>query len=217
VSGGEFADQAVDRTVLRSEPRFDGRVLSVRTDWVNLGDGQQVERDVVVHPGAVGVVAVTDDLRILLVRQYRHPVAALLWEIPAGLLDVPGEPPAAAAARELFEEGGYRASTWSVLVDTFTSPGGSDESARIYLARDLTEVPVAERHVGEDEERGMPIDWLPLADARSAVLAGRFHNALAIMGILASAAVLLDRAAPERPADAPWFRAARRASDAASS
>jgi ADP-ribose pyrophosphatase len=216
VSGREFADQAVDRAVLRSEPRFDGRVLSVRTDRVDLGDGQQVERDIVVHPGAVGVVAVDDDLRVLVVHQYRHPVGALLWEVPAGLLDVEGEDPADAAARELFEEGGHRARNWSVLVDAFTSPGGSDEAVRVYLARDLIEVPAQERHVGEDEERDMPIDWISLADARQSVLAGRFHNALAIIGILAAAAVLLDGVATERDVDAPWFRAVRRAPDTAS-
>lgn len=217
MSGRRHADEAVDRAVLRSEQRFDGRVLSVRTDRVDLGDGQQVERDIVVHPGAVGVVAVDDQMRVLLVHQYRHPVGAMLWEVPAGLLDVEGEDPADAAARELFEEGGYRAGTWSVLVDTFTSPGGSDEAARVYLARDLTEVPAEERHVGEDEEREMPIDWMPLADARAAVLDGRFHNALAIMGILAASAVLLDGVATERDADAPWFRAARRVADSAPS
>jgi ADP-ribose pyrophosphatase len=211
-----FTDEAVDRLVLSSEQRFDGRVISVRTDRVDLGDGHQVERDFVVHPGAVGVVAVNEELQILMVHQYRHPVGALLWELPAGLLDVDGEAPSDAVARELFEEGGYRASTWSVLLDAFTSPGGSDESIRIYLARDLVEVPADERHVGEDEERDMLIDWIPLAEARRAVLSGRFHNSLAIMGILAAAAVLLDGVATERAPDAPWFRGARRTPDAAS-
>ncbi len=211
------SDEAVDRSVVRSEKRFAGRVIGVRTDWVDLGDGHQVERDYVVHPGAVGVVAINGDLQVLMVHQYRHPIGALLWELPAGLLDVHGEAPADAIARELFEEGGYRASTWSVLLDAFTSPGGSDESVRIYLARDLTQVPADERHVGEDEERDMLIDWVPLVEARDAALAGRFHNSLAIMGILAAAAVLIDGVAVDRTADAPWFRAARRAPDAASS
>jgi ADP-ribose pyrophosphatase len=202
----DLVDESVDRAVLHSERRFDGRVLGVRTDRVDLGDGQQVERDIVVHPGAVGVVAVDDDLRLLMVRQYRHPVRAMLWEAPAGLLDVEGEDPADAAARELFEEGGYRARDWSVLVDAFATPGGSDEAVRIYLARDLTEVPADERHVGEDEERGMQTRWVPLEAARQAVLAGQLHNALAVMGILAAAAVLLDDAAPARDIGEPWFR-----------
>jgi ADP-ribose pyrophosphatase len=205
----EFVDEAVDRAVLHSVRRFDGRVLGVRTDRVDLGDGQQVERDIVVHPGAVGVVAVDDELRVLLVQQYRHPVGALLWEVPAGLLDVQGEDPADAAARELFEEAGYRANEWSVLIDAFSSPGGSDEAVRIYLARDLTEVAPEERHVGEDEERGMPTSWTPLSAAREAALAGRLHNALGVMGILAAAAVLLDGVAPGRDAGAPWFRGRR--------
>jgi ADP-ribose pyrophosphatase len=157
----------------------------------------------------VGVVAVDDDLRVLLVQQYRHPVGALLWEVPAGLLDVEGEDPADAAARELFEEGGYRAAEWSVLIDAFSSPGGSDEAVRIYLARDLTEVAPGERYVGEDEERGMPTSWTPLAAAREAALAGRLHNALGVIGILAAAAVLLDGVPAGRDSGAPWFRGRR--------
>src|SRR6185312_6625482 len=126
-------------------PRFEGRVWSVRTDVVDLADGQQVERDVIAHPGAVGIIALDDHLDVLLVRQYRHPVGALLWEPPAGLLDVEGEDPLDAAARELYEEAGYRAREWAVLADTFTSPGGSDEAVRIYLARGLSEVAADER------------------------------------------------------------------------
>ncbi|HXR42782.1 MAG TPA: NUDIX hydrolase [Acidothermaceae bacterium] len=207
----EFADAAVKRRVVRSTPRFTGHVWSVRTDLVQLGDSdgdEQVERDVLTHPGAVGIIAVDEQLRVLFVRQYRHPVGALLWEPPAGLLDVDGEDPLDAAARELFEEAGYRARTWSVLVDAFSSPGGSDEAVRIYLARDLTEVDGDERHVGEGEERDMPTRWLPLHEARDAVLSGRLHNPLAVMGILSAAHVLLGDSpvAPPRPARAPWLR-----------
>lgn len=204
--GEELVDEAVDRSVLHSERKFDGRVWNVRTDKVDLGDGQRVQRDLIEHPGAVGIIAVDDELRVLMVRQYRHPVGALLWEPPAGLLDVEGEDPADAAARELFEEAGYRARDWSVLVDAFSSPGGSDEAVRVYLARDLTEVAADERHVGEGEERDMPTRWTPLALAREAVLTGRLHNPLAVMGILAAAAVLLDGAASPRDSRAAWFR-----------
>jgi 8-oxo-dGTP pyrophosphatase MutT (NUDIX family) len=193
--------------------RFHGRVWDVRTDIVDLGDGQQVERDVVQHPGAVGIVAVDDDLRVLLVRQYRHPVSAILWEPPAGLLDIPGEDPLDAAARELFEEAGYRAAKWSVLLDVVMSPGGSSESVRLYLARGLTPVAESERFVGEGEERGMVARFVPLLDVRAAVLAGELHSPLCTMGIQAAATVLIDGTAGSsdaRPVDSPWLRASTR-------
>jgi 8-oxo-dGTP pyrophosphatase MutT (NUDIX family) len=210
-------DELVRRHVVQRTPRFRGRVIGVRTDVVELRDGHRVERDLVEHPGAVGVIAVDDHDNVLLVRQYRHPVGALLWEPPAGLLDVDGEAPQDAAARELYEEAGYRAASWAVLVDAFTSPGGSDEAVRLYLARELTAVPHDQRHVGEDEEHEMPTRWVPLAEARTAVLAGAVHNPLAVMGILAAAAVLLDApsdgslptARDLRPTGSPWLRPVR--------
>jgi 8-oxo-dGDP phosphatase len=207
-----LVDLPLDGRALHSTDRFSGRVWSVRTDVVELSDGQQVERDVIRHPGAVGIIAIDEQLRVLFVQQYRHPVAALLWEPPAGLLDIPGEDPLHAAARELFEEAGYRAAEWSVLIDAFTSPGGSDESIRLYLARRLTPVGHDERHVGEDEERDMPTRWVPLAAARAAVLTGQLHNPLAVMGILAAAGVLLDAAGGVRPADSSWWRGGTAAS-----
>jgi 8-oxo-dGDP phosphatase len=216
VADESLIDVPAVRQVVSSTLRFHGRVWDVRTDVVDLGDGQQVERDVVQHPGAVGIVAVDDDLRVLLVRQYRHPVSAMLWEPPAGLLDVPGEDPLDAAARELFEEAGYRASTWSVLLDVFMTPGGSSEAVRLYLARGLTPVAEGERFAREGEERGMIARFVPLARVRAAVLAGELHSPLCTMGILAAATVLIDgtggiggTAGAEglRSVDSPWFRA----------
>jgi 8-oxo-dGDP phosphatase len=212
-SGDEPAliDVHVERSVVSSTQRFHGRVWDIRTDVVDLGDGQRVERDFVRHPGAVGIVAVDDDLRVLMVRQYRHPVAAMLWEPPAGLLDVDAEDPLDAAARELFEEAGYRAARWSVLVDAFTSPGGSNESVRIYLARELTAVAVHERHVGDGEERDMLTRWVPLEVARAGVLAGNLHSPLGVMGLLAAASLLIDAVSVPglqfpRPVESPWLR-----------
>jgi 8-oxo-dGTP pyrophosphatase MutT (NUDIX family) len=201
-----LADLPLVGRTLSSADQFRGRVWDVRTDIVELSDGHQVERDLIRHPGAVGIIAIDEQLRVLLVQQYRHPVAGLLWEPPAGLLDVPGEDPLDAAARELFEEAGYRAAEWSVLIDAFTSPGGSDESIRLYLARRLTEVGHDERHVGEDEERDMPTRWVPLAAARAAVLTGQLHNPLAVMGILAAADLLIDEAGGVRSVESPWWR-----------
>lgn len=200
------ADAPSPREVVRRTRVFSGKVLGLRTDDVDLGDGQVVTRDVVQHPGAVGIVAVDEHDRVLMVQQYRHPVASLLWEPPAGLLDVPGEDPLEAARRELYEEAGYRAARWDVLVDFYTTPGGSDEALRLYLARDLTPVDAAERHAGEGEERDMPVAWVPLDDAVDAVLNGRLSNPSAVAGVLAARCARDASWAGLRPADSPWNR-----------
>jgi 8-oxo-dGDP phosphatase len=180
-----------------------GRVIDVRSDEVRMSDGATATRDVVVHPGAVGIVAVDADQRVLLIQQYRHPVGWRLWEPPAGLLDEPGEDPLVAARRELFEEAHLQAERWDVLVDAYTSPGMCDEAVRIYLARDVTAA-AGDRFVGHDEEADLRSQWVPLSDAVDAVLAGELHNPLAAMGLLAAAHVLARDGRGLRPADTPW-------------
>ncbi|HWB67554.1 MAG TPA: NUDIX hydrolase [Mycobacteriales bacterium] len=194
----EQFDTAGSETVFRS-----GRVIAVRVDQVRMPDGSLAARDVVMHPGAVGVIAMNDREEILLLRQYRHPVGHFLWEPPAGLLDVAGEDPLVAARRELHEEAHLEAERWDVLVDAFTTPGGSEEAVRVYLARDVRES-TQTRFVGEAEEADMPIRWVALGEAVSAVLDGRLHNPLAAMGILACAAAARSSYTGLRPADAPW-------------
>ena len=102
--------------VVASDTLVRGRLVTVRTDKVRMPGGNLAERDVVLHPGAVAVLALDDAGQVLMIRQYRHPVSKLLWEIPAGLRDVAGEPLLATAQRELLEEAGYRARTWRVPV-----------------------------------------------------------------------------------------------------
>src|SRR6266513_1449834 len=150
-------------------------------------DGTSAERDVVVHPGAVGIVALDDDDRVLLIRQYRHPVGRLLWEIPAGLRDVAGEPPHVTAERELLEEAGYRAAEWHVLVDFFPSPGISTERVRIFCARGLSRVPESERtFVPVHEEAHLLVAWVDLDELVGRVLAGQLHNGVSALGILSA-------------------------------
>jgi ADP-ribose pyrophosphatase len=166
--------------------------------------GEALTRDYIEHPGAVAVLPMNDNGEILLLKQYRHPVGMDLWEIPAGLLDVEGEDFVVGAARELAEEADLAAGTWNVLADFFNSPGSSSEAIRIYLARDLIEVPHHERHERMDEEAEIEFHWISLDDAVASVLAGRLHNPSAVVGILAAAAARADGYAHLRPADAPW-------------
>jgi 8-oxo-dGDP phosphatase len=180
-----------------------GRVIDVRTDVVAFPGGGEATRDIVVHPGAVGIIALDDEERVLLVRQYRHPVRQRLWEPPAGLLDEPDEDPLVTARRELFEETHHEAGRWDVLVDAFTSPGMTDEAIRIYLARDVRPA-AGDRHEAEDEERDMPVAWFTLDEGLAALLAGRLHNPLAVMGLLAAAHARTTGFADLRPGDAPW-------------
>jgi 8-oxo-dGDP phosphatase len=200
---GAIRDEVAPQPIVDSHDLFQGHVWSVRRDHITFSD-QHIERDVLVHPGAVAVIAMNADDEILLIRQYRHPVASMLLEPPAGLLDKPGENPIATAQRELAEEAGYTASTWHTLVDLMNSPGGSTEAIRIYLARGVHAIPGGRIHTGEAEENFLPRVWVPLNEAVRAVLAGELQSPTAVAGILAVAAHRPLHSSPLRPADAPW-------------
>ncbi len=190
--------------VVSSEEHFTGRVISVRTDMVSMPDGEVSQRDVVVHPGATAVVALDEAGAVLLVRQYRHPTGEYLWELPAGLLDVAGEPAWDSARRELAEEGHLTAESWSTLLDLRTSPGMTDEAVRVYLARGLAEIPRDQRHEAEHEEVEMQREWVPLDVAADRALAGELHNAICIAGLLAAVRARSRGFAGLRPPDAGW-------------
>jgi 8-oxo-dGDP phosphatase len=187
---------------MSSETLHTGKIFALRKDEVRMPGGRIATREVVEHYGAVAVVAIDDDGRIPMVYQYRHPLGRRLWELPAGLLDIDGEAPHLAAARELHEEAGLQAQTWAVLVDVVAAPGFSDESVRVYLATGLTEV---DRPEGQDEEADMTLHWYPIAEALARVFSGEIVNSLAVAGILAAYAVRQGLARP-RPVDAPWDR-----------
>ncbi|TWV48128.1 NUDIX hydrolase [Streptomyces misionensis] len=183
---------------------FVGNKTSVRTDDVVMPDGSVVRRDYQVHPGSVAVLALDEEDRVLLINQYRHPVRHKLWEIPAGLLDVPGENPLHAAQRELYEEAHVKAEDWRVLTDVYTTPGGCDEAVRIFLARGLSEAE-GERFAAEHEETDMQHARVPVDELVRLVLAGDVHNNCLVVGVLSLVAARggegLDAL---RPADAPW-------------
>jgi 8-oxo-dGTP pyrophosphatase MutT (NUDIX family) len=190
--------------VVSSKQVFDGSVIAVRIDEVRMPDGSTATREIVDHPGAVGIVALDDDENVVLVNQYRPALGRRLDELPAGLLDVDGEAPLVAAKRELAEEAGLAAEHWDVLLDLNTSPGFSDEAIRIYLARDLHEAGEPDGFEAEHEEVSMTVTRVPLATAVERVFAGQITNAAAAAGIVAAAQARTSGFAGLRPADAPW-------------
>lgn len=173
-------------SVVSSRTVFEGRIVSVRQDEVQMSDGAIAPRDVVVHPGAVGVIALDDEDRIVMIRQFRHPVRSYLWEVPAGIKDVADEPPVETARRELAEEAGLRASRWDLLLDFFASPGGSNEEVTVFLARELRDVARPTDFVVSGEELDLEVRRVPLGEALAAVQMGRIRNSIAVAGILAT-------------------------------
>ena len=137
----------LDEVFVSSQVGFTGRLLQVKIDTVTLPNGKESSREVIKHPGAVGILPVLDDGSIVLVKQYRYPVGTVLYEIPAGKLDI-GEAPEVCAPRELSEETGYKAKEWKLLTSIVTTPGFTDEVIHLYLAKGLTK---EEQHTDEDE------------------------------------------------------------------
>jgi ADP-ribose pyrophosphatase len=177
-------DLPASPVVTATEVPFVGRIWNIVRETFDY-NGHSLVREFVQHPGAVAILAIDESQRVLLIRQYRHPVRSYLWEIPAGLLDVEGEPRIDAAKRELLEETGYEADSWSELTSFMTTPGGNDEVITIFLARDL-------KHVGhnlqlEGEETDMLVEWFPLAEALDSVLAAEIKSPSAVVGIMAVA------------------------------
>lgn len=177
-------DEPVAMNVSSSDLAFSGMIWNVRREIFEFGE-QTLTREFVEHPGAVAVVAVNESNQVLLIRQYRHPVREFLWEIPAGLLDVPGESLQLAATRELLEETGYLAESLEPLIEFFTTPGGSSEKITVFLARNpvLSE----DRPALEGEEADMRVEWVSFDAAVTAVLSGQIKSPSAVVGIMAAA------------------------------
>jgi 8-oxo-dGDP phosphatase len=190
-----------DFPVAETTDIYRGKVMALRADEVVMPSGGTARREIIEHPGAVAIAALDPDDRLMMIYQYRHALGRRLWEMPAGLLDVAGEDPLETARRELREEAGLEAAEWAVLLDVAPSPGFSDESVRVYLARGLTEVDRPE--LGDDEEADLTTRWVTLSVAVRMVLAGTIVNGVTAAAVLAANAVSGSPAAL-RPADAPW-------------
>lgn len=194
-------DEPTEVRVLESELLVRGRVWDVRRDRFEFG-GSELVRDYVDHTGAVAVLAIDADDRVLLIQQYRHAIAHRDWEIPAGLMDGAGESGLATAQRELAEEVDLRAERWDLLLDLFLSPGGTSEAMRIFLARDVH--PVEHDYVRADEEAELVPHWIPLDEVVEAALAGRVQNAVTVSAVLAALAAKARGWETLRDPELPW-------------
>jgi ADP-ribose pyrophosphatase len=163
---------------------FRSSLIRVVTARFDSPDGEQFERDVVHHPGAVVVVPLTASRTVMMVRQYRAAVEAELLELPAGKRDVQGEPTEVTAARELAEEIGRQAGRLDLLARFYNSPGFTDEFSWLYLAQELTPAPLDRQGA---EERHMAIEEVPLAAVGRMITAGEIVDAKSIIGLTLAA------------------------------
>ncbi len=197
-----ISDRLVSHPIVDRKTVFSGMVWDVRHDAFEL-NGETVERDYIVHPGAVAIIALNDSGELLLIEQYRHAQGKIMWEAPAGLMDLANEDPLATAKRELFEETGYEAKTWNVLLDLANTPGGSSEQIRIYFARDLSLHPDG-RPTGSAEELDMPVHWIPIQDVLESIRRGAVTNPQLVAGTHAALIAMAEPDMALRSEDAPW-------------
>lgn len=169
---------------VRDSPGYTANVVSLIDRTIVDNDGKEYSRDVVQHPGAVAIVALDEDNNITLVNQYRAPVDGNIWEIPAGKVDVPGEPAVETASRELAEEAGLAAASFKPLSGIYQSAGFSDEFCEIFLATELSSVP---QNLDGPEEEAMTVSSFPLAEAVAMVEDRRITDAKTVVGIMAAA------------------------------
>lgn len=185
VSGQDVTDREQRWPLVDSVRKFDNHYLCLDHDVIAAPDGSHHSRVVVRPHGAVAVLAVDDADRVLLLKQFRHPVGRRMIELPAGTLDIDGEAPQTAAQRELREEGDVDAASWRLLLRMTASPGYSSELWQVFEARQLHTVPAGERTRREAEEAEMEQIWVGVDEAIEAVLDGRITDALTVAGLLA--------------------------------
>ena len=197
-----ISDRVVSYPITERKTVFDGLVWDVRRDVFEL-NSENLTRDYIVHPGAVAVIALNESGELLLIEQYRHAQGKIMWEVPAGLMDLANEDPLETAKRELYEETGYLAKTWNVLLDLANTPGGSSEQIRIYFAQDLSLHPDG-RPTGDAEELNMPVHWIPIPDVLESIRRGAVTNPQLVAGTHAALIAMTEPDLALRSADAPW-------------
>jgi ADP-ribose pyrophosphatase len=198
-----LSDDFVTPEIIRSDIVHNGRVWDIRSDTFVL-EGERITREYMDHTGAVAVLALDERDRVLLIKQYRHPIRMRDWELPAGLLDIHGESPLVAAQRELAEEADLVAETWSLLAEFMTSPGGSNEVLRVYLARGVSAAP--EVFARAEEEAGIELRWVPLDDVVDGVLSRDLQNSILAIAALSAAAGRARGWSTLGDPHAPWRR-----------
>lgn len=202
-----LADEDFPVTVQSSDVVYSGIVWDIRRDVFEYGEAEPVNtitREYVDHTGAVAILALDDQDRVLLIKQYRHAIGTREWEIPAGLLDIEGEPPVIGAQRELAEEADVVASDWHLLSDFYTTPGGSNEAIRIYLARGLSAATAVFDRT--DEESDIEKRWVPLDEVVAAVLGRTIGNSILSIAVLTAQVSRAAGWSSLAAADAPWPR-----------
>ena len=175
-----------DATLITSQRVYEGRIFDVTVDRVRLPHGRDATLEVVRHDGSDVLIPGTEEGKLLLVRQYRHPSGEILLELPAGTLDMIGdgstEDPLVAGKRELFEETGHRAESWTKIGEFFTAPGFASELMHLYLATDLATAH-PEGRLGPDEDERLIVSWMPGPDAVAAAERGDIRDAKSIVGL----------------------------------
>lgn len=169
-----------EETTITSQPIFNGRVISLKVDEVTLPNGEVAKREIINHPGAVAVIAITDDGKILVVEQYRKALERSIIEIPAGKLE-PGEKPEVTARRELEEETGYSCGELTYIQTFATSPGFADEVIHLYVARNLT---LLEEAAELDEDEFVELMEVTVEEAEQMMADGRIYDAKTAFAVL---------------------------------
>ncbi len=182
-----FGDDPLEEQVVDSRLVHRGRYMDFRVDTIERSDGTRGTRDVVGHPGAVAVLALDAEGRLLLVRQWRIPAGRALLEIPAGTLDVEDgvtEDADVAARRELEEETGHRAASWRKLATFWTAPGFASELMHLYLATGLDGVADGDGRLAPDEDERLELSRVTIDEALAMIDSGEVSDAKSILGIL---------------------------------
>ncbi len=168
----------LNEKTIKSSKVYEGRVVNLRVDTVELPDGRHATREIIEHTGAVAIVPLLDASRVVMVRQFRQAAGQILTEIPAGTLEV-GEEPKACALRELMEETGYCAGRLTLMFSTYLAPGYSEEMLHTFLAEDLTPA-----KLDHDDDEFLEVITVDIEDAVDMITNGEVRDAKTVCGLL---------------------------------